>query len=380
MRSIYFVLIIGLILACSKDSLEDKKQKLNQLKAQATELNKQIEELESEIMQSDSSYNHLSRQFTLISTIEVNPQPFEHEFEVRASVASRKNVLISAETSGRIEAVHVREGDQVTKGELLVTLDASILENTVEELETSLELAATVYEKRSRLWKQNIGSEIQYLEAKNNMETLQRRLATTRSQLRQARLVAPFNGVVDKVEAKLGEMAMAGSPMLRILSVDAMHLEADVSEKYLGSLHAGDSVSLEFPTFEKEISSAITAVGQVIDPLNRTFSVEVALPAGNIPYKPNLVAILRIRDYYKKDALVVPSELIQQDNQGNYVYVVDSTENQRKAKKVHISTGKTYKARSEILDGIEPGTVLVNAGNREVTDGALVQVANRESI
>jgi RND family efflux transporter MFP subunit len=378
MKSFYIVPILVLLMSCGQDSLDNKIHKLNQLRAEAVELNREIETLEEEISQKDPHFDSSRRQHTLISTLEVQLQPFEHKFEVRASVASRMNVLISAEASGRVEHIYIREGDQVKKGQQLITLDASVLTNTIEELKTDLDLATTIYQKRERLWKQNIGSELQYLEAKNQMETLQRRLATTKAQLKQFRLIAPFSGVVEDVQAKLGEMAMFGSPMLRILSVDAMHLEADVSEKYLGRLQKGDSVNLFFSSFNQELKSTITAVGYVINPQNRTFSVEVALPKGRFPYKPNLVAILKFRDYYQTEAMVVPSELIQQDSQGDFVYVVDTVVNELKAKKIHIIPGISYQSKTEVIQGIKAGTVLVNAGHREVTAGALVQVATRE--
>ena len=378
MKRSYLVLFTALLAACGGDGLEDKKQQLDKLKAQASQLNQQIEQLEQEIVQGDPNYQGNARQYTLISTLEVQPQPFEHKFEVRASVASRKNVLISAETNGRINKIHVREGDQVTKGQLLITQDASILENSIQELETQLDLATTMYNKRARLWEQNIGSEIQYLEAKNQMESLQNRLATTNSQLRQSRVRAPFTGVVDNIEAKLGEMAMFGSPMIRILSVEDMHLEADVSEKYLGRLKKGDSVDLYFSSFDVQVSSVVTSVGQVINPQNRTFSVEIAIPDSDIPYKPNLVGIVLVRDYFRQDALVVPSELIQSDNQGNFVYGVENAEENPKAVKIHISPGRSYQAETEVLEGLQAGAVLINAGHREVTEGALVQIANRE--
>ncbi len=378
MKRLYIISLFFTLAACSSDGLEDKKKKLDELKAEASQLSQQIEQLENEIVQSDPNYQGFTRQYTLISTMEVAPKPFEHRFEVRASVASRKNVLISAETNGRISTIHVREGDQVKRGQLLITQDASILENSIQELETQLDLATTLYQKRARLWEQNIGSEIQYLEAKNQMETLQKRLATTKSQLRQSRIRAPFNGVVDDIEAKLGEMAMFGAPMIRILSTQDMHLEADVSEKYLGRLQKGDSVDLYFSSFDVQVSSAITAVGHVINPQNRTFSVEIEVPDTKIPYKPNLVGIVRIRDYYQQDALVVPSELIQSDNKGNFVYGVDNSDESPKAVKIHISPGRSYKAETEVLDGLQAGAVLINAGHREVTEGALVQIANRE--
>ena len=381
MKLTYIISLTVLLAACgSGDTLEDKKKKLSQLKAEAKDLNQQISELESEIMSNQPDFNGVIRQSTLISTVEVQPQYFEHKVEVRASVASRRNVLISAETNGRIESISVREGQQVKKGQLLISLDASILENSVKELKTSLDLATTVYEKRARLWEQNIGSEIQYLEAKNQMESLQRKLATTQAQLRQSKIRAPFDGVVDNLDAKLGEMAMFGTPLIRILSLDAMHLEADVSEKYLGRLQRGDTVGLFFPAFDHDIASVITSVGQVINQQNRTFSVEIELPVGSISYKPNLVAVVEIRDYYNDSALVVPSELIQQDNIGNFVYAVDTVENDLKAKKLHIVTGKSYESNTEVIEGLQGGTVLIAAGHREVTDNALVQIATRESI
>ncbi len=381
MKILHLTILTAIVAACGGggETLEEKKQKIDELKSQVVQLNHQIEELESDIAQADPSYQQSPGQYTLISTLELKPQPFEHRFEVRASVASRKNVLISAEANGRIEAIHVREGEEVKKGQLLITLDASILENSVEELQTQLDLATTIYQKRKRLWEQNIGSEVQYLEAKNSMETLQRRLETTNSQLRQSRIRAPFSGVVDNIDAKLGEMAMFGSPMIRILSVSDMHLEADVSEKYLGRLKRGDSVTLYFSAFDAEINSVITSVGQVINQQNRTFSVEIALPHNaNIPYKPNLVATVKIRDYKKDNALVIPSELIQQDNKGNFVYVINPGEETLKAQKVHITPGRSYQSLTEVTEGLEEGAVLIRAGHREVTDGALVQIANRE--
>ncbi len=376
-----YLVLIGLLTACGEqNSIDSKKAQLDELKGQLVTLNEEIQALEEEIKTEDPDYAEPSGLYTLVSTMTLEPQAFEHKFEVRASVASRKNVQISAEAMGRVERIYVREGDKIRKGQQLLNLDGAILQNSIAELQTSLDLAQTVFEKRARLWKQNIGSEIQYLEAKNNKESLERRLATSQSQLRQYRIVAPFSGVVDEVQAKQGEMAQPGIPLMRIVSVDEMHIEADVSESYLGNLQAGDSVELYFPSFEKEMLSIVASIGQVINTQNRTFSIEVVLPASEIPYKPNLVAILKIRDYYQRETVVVPSGLIQQDNQGDYVYTLTKEAEELKAKKVHISLGKSYNSRTEVLNGIDPGVKLIKEGHRDVTDGALVQLAERETL
>ena len=376
-----YLSIVLLLASCSQngDSLEAKKSKLDELKAQLVTLNQEIQNLESEIQSEDPDFINGNGLYTLVSTITLQPQPFERKFEVRGSVDSRKNVQISAEAMGRVESIYAREGDRVSKGQRLLTLDATVLLNSIEELNTSLSLANTVFEKRERLWKQNIGSEIQYLEAKNNKEGLERRLETAKSQLRQYRVQAPFNGVVDEVQAKLGEMAQPGLPLIRIVSVDDMHLEADVSETYLGSLKSGDSVEIYFPSFGVNMSSVITSIGQVINQQNRTFSIEVVLPDSDIPYKPNLVAILKIRDYYQDTSLIVPSGLIQQDNQGDFVYVLEEAEKGPQAKKVHVTVGKNYNSQTEILEGLEAGTQLIYEGHREVTNGGLVQLAQRKT-
>jgi len=161
------------MMACGQNSLDNKKMKLHKLKAESVELAGKIKNLEQEILQDDPNFTGPGNQYTLISTLEVESEPFEHKFEVRASVASRKNVLISAEASGRVEDIYIREGDQVRKGQRLVNMDASVLQNSLEVMRTELKLATIIFQKRERLWKQNIGSELQYLEAKSQMETLQ---------------------------------------------------------------------------------------------------------------------------------------------------------------------------------------------------------------
>ncbi|MGI9543187.1 MAG: efflux RND transporter periplasmic adaptor subunit, partial [Cyclobacteriaceae bacterium] len=277
-------------------------------------------------------------------------------------------------------AVNVKEGATVKAGQTLLRLDAEILENNIAELETALDLATTVYKKQARLWDKQIGTEVQYLQAKNNKESLERRLATAQSQRNQAYVKAPFSGVVDLVNIKQGEMASMGMPLLRIVNMGEMHILADVPERYLSGVKAGDSVEVLFPSLDREIASTVTAVGQVINPLNRTFTVEVDLPANDRDYKPNMTAVLKVKDYESPEALIVPSGIIQKDNIGDYLYKVTENENTLEARKVHITLGKTYGGTTEITEGLASGDKLVNEGYREVTDGVKVSKAEKTTL
>ena len=292
-----------------------------------------------------------------------------------ASVASRKNVLISAETNGRINKIHVREGDQVTKGQLLITQDASILENSIQELETQLDLATTMYNKRARLWEQNIGSEIQYLEAKNRKESLELKLATTRTELSKTRIRAPFTGVVDMVDIRVGEIAQPGMPIVRLVSLSRMYIKADVSESMVGKFTKNQPVEVYFPSTDERLTSKISAIGQVINPQNRTFEIEVRLNT-DIAIKPNMITVLTLTDYANANAIAVPTKIIQTDREGKFIYAIEQQDGQNIAIRKDIETGITYANQTEIVAGLNGGEILVDKGGIELSNETLVNIAN----
>ena len=380
MKSItLFSLALLFLAACggNPDDLEAKKQQLEEYKEEANELSQKINNLEQEIAASDSSYNQQTRKATLVTTVPVQTKDFKHFVEVRGSVASRKNVTLSAETPGRIQSVSAQEGQPVSKGQLLITLDGETIRNSIKELETSLELATTRFERQSSLWEKKIGTEIQFLETKNQKESLERRLATAKSQLAQTIVRAPFDGNVDKVMARVGEMAQPGVPLVRIVSLTDMYIDADLSESLLGKFHKGDSVEVSFPSLNKSIQTTINAVGQVIDPLNRTFSVEIKLPANDELVKPNLLAIVKIKDFEAKNAVVIPANLIQTDNKGDFVYVARQQDEGMEAEKVHVERDLTYENETLITSGLQGGEKLIKEGFREVAEGVAIKEAEQ---
>nr|WP_041740172.1 efflux RND transporter periplasmic adaptor subunit [Echinicola vietnamensis] len=349
--------------------LEAKKAQLKAYKDQYHELKNNISELEKEIAAEDSTFAKNNRKSVLVTTVKAQNQAFEHYLEVTGSVLSKKNVNISAEVAGRIEQIEVQEGMRATKGEVLVSIDGESIDNNIAELETQLDLATTLYEKQQRLWDREIGTEVQYLEAKNRVESLEKNLATLKTQKNKTTIRAPYHGTVEEVMVKLGELVQPGMPIINFVGESDLYIEADISEAYVGVLEQGDSVRVEFPSLGRDIKTKVTAVGAIINPSNRTFKIEVFLPRLK-HIKPNMISVLRIKDYENKAATTVPTNLIQRDNKGEYVYVVDKGQ----AKKQYITKGETYHRVSEIKEGLSGGEVLIDKGFREVAEGSKVQI------
>lgn len=378
----YIVSIFALAVACSKpevSNLDEKKSQLEQARKDVAQLNETIASLEKEISQLDPEFARQNSKALLVSTFVAEKRPFEHKAEVRGSVESRKNVLIAAQAGGEIKRVHVREGQSVLKGQTLVSLDAEIIKNTIAELKTALELATSVYERQAKLWEQKVGTEIQYLQAKNNKESLERRLATANSQLDQAIVKAPFSGTVDQLPAKEGEIASPGMPLIRLVSLDDSYIKADVSERFIGKFKSGDPVEIFFPSNNQRLNSKIASVSQVINPENRTFIVEVHLPKVSFMVKPNQVVVLELRDYVSEATWAVPTRIIQKDEDGQFIFIVDNRGEKMLARKVHVTTGITSKTETEILEGLEGNEVIVDEGYRDLTEGVEVVVAGSKT-
>jgi len=373
------IAITALAVACNAPAdknanLETKKKQLEQAQVELAGLKDKIAALEKEIGEADPTFAQQINKAILVTTFVAEKKPFEHKVEVRGSVESRKNILISAQTGGEIQKVHVREGQNVSKGQVLVSLNADIIRNSIAELKTSLELANSVYEKQSRLWEQKIGTELQYLQAKNNKESLERRLNTAYAQLDQAIVKAPFSGTIDQLPAREGEIAAPGLPLVRVVSLEDTYIKADVSERFIGKFKAGDPVEVYFPSQNKKLTTKIASVSQVINAENRTFIVEVQLPRVNFTVKPNQVVVLNLRDYMSEATLAVPTRIIQKDEDGQFIFTVDDRDGRLLAKKIHITTGITSMTETEVLAGLMGNEQIVDEGYRDLTEGVEVEI------
>lgn len=353
------------------DDLSSKKSQLEAFKSESAALKVKIEELEEEISTLDPEFRKNRRKSVLVTTVKPKVGKFEHYVEVTGSVLSKKNVNISAEVSGRVEEIVTREGMSVRKGQVIAIIDAESIERNLDEIKTQLELARTIFEKQERLWNQKIGTEIQYLEAKNRKETLEKNLASIELQKDRTTITAPFNGTVEELTVRVGELVQPGSPVVNFVGEDDLFIEGDISERFVGILNKGDSVSIYFPSIDKNIKTKVTAIGKIINPDNRTFKVEVFLPkVENV--KPNMISVLNIRDYNVEEAVVVPTYLILKDNQGSYVFVVE----EGVAHKKYVERGLTYEGQTEITKGLDGSETLIDKGFREVGDNFNVKISS----
>lgn len=360
-----------LVASCAtNEGVDAKKAELEKLKSQLSALNTQIKTLEAEIAKEDPEFANANKKSLLITTAAAKKSEFTHYVEVTGSVLSKKNVNISAETAGRILEVPAIEGMRVSKGQILATIDAESIQRNIEEMENNLALARTVFEKQERLWNQKIGTEIQYLEAKNRKEGLEKSLASMKTQLSKTEVRAPFNGTVETVRVRLGELVQPGMTMFQFVGESDLFIEADISESYVGVLSKGDSVEVSFPSINRSLKTKVSAIGSIINPNNRTFKVEVFLP--NIPeVKPNMISVLKIQDYKNKESVIVPAHLILADNRGDYLFIVENGI----AKKKYVKRGYTFGAETEIVEGLTGVETLVDKGFREVGDNFSVNIS-----
>lgn len=374
MKTNFTFLILAIIVLASscgqKDELTAKKNELAKMKQEAAALRSSIETLEKEIGILDPEFGITNRKTVLISTTKPEKTHFEHFVEVTGSVLSKKDVNISGEVSGRVQEVNAVEGMRVSKGQVLARIDAESIQRNIEEVEKQMELASIIFEKQERLWNQEIGTEIQYLEAKNRKETLEKNLASLTTQKSRTLVKAPFSGTVETVLVRTGELVQPGVPLFHFVGDSDLFIEADVSERYIGILDKGDSVDIHFPSVKKDFKTRVSAIGGVINQNNRTFKVEVVLP--NLEFaKPNMLSVLKIRDYENHDAITVPNYLILQDSKGDYVFTVENGFSQKR----YIQRGLTYKEITEVVEGLSGNEILIDKGFREVGDNFAVNIA-----
>ena len=365
--------LVALLAACSTSTPSSDVDQLNVRRdsiAGAIEtLKAELAEIDLQLAAADSTRN-----FASVTTFEVAKGGFDHSFQVYGTVVSDKSVTLFPEMAGTITKVTVKGGERVRAGQLLVAMDASLVQASLAEVKTQLTLAQSVFEKQSRLWEQKIGSEVQYLQAKTQFEALQKRLAAVSRQVAMTTVTAPFDGVIDQVFAKEGEMAAPGMAMVRIVGNGGLRLDMQVPETYIQRIEKGDAVDMHFSAIKLDLVGKISAVGNFINAGSRTFGVTVELPK-NSSLKANMMASVALKDYSVDSAITVPNRLILQDTKGvNYTYVYVAKGDLGSIERRDLVLGVANNDMTEIKSGIAPGEKVVDRGIRSVQPGQIVKL------
>lgn len=371
MKAIYRIVVFTyLLLILASCGSSDKSAELEKLKKERSELDARIKTLESEIpSRGDSTLKAVSVQIT-----EIQETGFNHYLEVQGIVDGEDNIGLSAQMPGVITAIYVKEGDRVKKGQVLAQIENSALQQQYESAKTQLDFATSVYNKQKALWDQEIGSEIQYLTARNNKETAEKGVAALGEQLEMTKIKSPINGTVEELNLRIGQMASPGMPAIRVVNFSNVKVVAEIAEAYAQSVKRGAEVIIEIPDLDKEIQAKIDFTSKYINPVNRTFSTEIRLKPGELEYRANMVARVSILDYSNPDALTVPLSVVRETTDGQYIYVARKNENQWIAKRQPIKIGKTYNGVAEVIEGLKSGDKVITSGNQNLVDGQILKV------
>lgn len=358
--------------------LDKKKEELTKAEASLDSINKIIAGLKAEIEELDT--NARTKTFPVMVE-EIQKGAFKNPFQIQGLVESNQNVMVSPEVPANVVKIHVREGQRVSKGQLIASLDGSVASAQISELENALTLAETNYKKQERLWNQKIGSEMQYLQAKNSYENLQKSLQTARTQLSKYSLRAPISGTVDAIMANPGELVggMTSGPVARIVNLRDIKIRANVSEKYIGQIKVGQEVQVEFPSIGLKTKEKVVAISNVIDVNNRTFVVYVKPTKNLSQMKPNLLAMITAYDFVDEDAISVPTKLVRRFGDNSFVFVVQEKGEKKIVERRIIEIEKQFPSETIIKSGLEPGDILITEGVNSVIAGDEVKIIEPET-
>ena len=387
MNKFYTILLITVIIGCnssgniSVESLIENKD-LDELKKRKDEYVNAMNAMKLELNEINSGIAFLdeNERLTLVSKYEIKEQIFNSYVEVQANLKTRKNILVLPEFQGTLEKIFVDEGQNVSKGKLLAQINDSGLKEQLDQLIIQRDFAKENYERIQRLWKNNIGSEIQFLKSKSDFESIQKGVDQMRDMLSKTKIYAPFAGVVDEIIANPGSNLIPGvTNVLRIVNLEDVYAEAFVSEKYISTISNGTEAIVKIPLLDKEIKSEVTQTGNFIDPNNRTFRIEIPVDNSDRRIKQNLDAKIKINTYKKDNAIVIPLRIIREDAEGkNYIYIMDEDKKDGVfiTRKAVIKIGNKSNTDAEVLEGLNFGETIVLEGANLVEDLQRVKLIN----
>ena len=364
MKKLFFV--IGLLFFVSSCTTHDKKAQLEKLKKEHDNIAIQISSLEKEL------YPAGNKQVTNVSVESLSKSTFDHYIEVQGRIDGNENIAVSPRSAGIVIKILVKEGDFVKKGQLLAELDADVAKQNLKDLQTQLAFATDMYDRQKALWDQKIGSEAQYLDIKNKKESVENKIAALKEQINMSSITSPIDGTIEDIPIKVGQMASAANPQpaFRVINFTRAKAVADVGEAYSAKINTGDQVRIFLPDYNEEIQERVTFASKFINPTNRTFNVEIEIPANDKIFRANMIAVIRIKDYSNPSTIAVPQNFIQSSkDEGLYVFIARDENGKKVAKKVFIKSGVSYNGLTEITSGLNEGDKIITAGYKDLYDG-----------
>jgi len=368
-KIIFYSALIAFFVSCG--SASDKKAELEKLKTQRDKLTVQIDKLEAEVNPNGLADKDKAATVRVTTAAEC---VFNHYIQVQGTVDGDQNIAVSPQMAGIVTAVYVKEGDQVKKGQVMVDLDAQVMKQSLEEVNTQLELVNSIFQKQSALWDKKIGSEVQYLQAKTNKESLEQKVSTLKEQLKLAKIISPISGTVESVPLRVGQMASPGLPTstIRVINMSVAKISADVSEAYATKIKDGNTALVSFPDLGKELETKLNFTSRFIDPTNRTFKVECKISSNEFELRANMIAYIKIKDYSNDKAFCMPVNYVQNNQEGKFIYIAKQNGNDWKAEKRMIKTGLDYDGTVEVLEGISVGEKIITSGYQSLNEGEKV--------
>lgn len=383
MKKIFILFLVISIMSCEnnptlKSVLESND--IEQIKLKRKEIAASQQDFVEKLQIIDNKLEELNTnpQLPIVEVLAINPEIFEHYIQVQGSVKSDELINIFPEFSGVAKAVYVKSGDLVKKGQPLIKIDDGGLKEQLSQLEIGFELTKTTFERQKRLWNQNIGSEIKFLETKSMYEAQKQGINQLKKQIKKTLIEAPFSGTIDNVIVKKGEVVYPGrSNLMMLLNLDNLYIESNVPEKHIASINSGNKAVVYFPLLDGTISTTIRQSGSYINPINRTFKIEMDIEKNDLNIKPNLNSKVKINDYSNDSALMINQNFISIDSDNKeYVYKIYEKNNKTYVSKTTISTGKNDGIKVEVLSGLNAGDKVVFEGIRKLVDNARVQIIN----
>jgi len=383
MKKIFILFLIISITSCDNNSTLQSildSNDVDKIKLKRKEIAESQQDFFNKLLVIDNKLDELNTnpQLPIVEVLAVNPVIFEHYVQVQGSVKSDELINIFPEFSGVAKAIYVKSGDVVKKGQRLIKIDDGGLKEQLSQLEIGFELTKTTFERQKRLWDQNIGSEIKFLETKSMYEAQKQGINQLKKQIKKTLIEAPFSGTIDNVVVKKGEVVYPGrSNLMMLLNLDNLYIESNVPEKHIASINSGNKAIVHFPLLDKTISTTVRQSGSYINPINRTFKIEMDIEKNDLNIKPNLNSKVKINDYSNDSALMINQNFISIDSDNKeYVYKIYNKDNKTYVSKTIISTGKNDGIKIEVLSGLNAGDKVVSEGVRKLVNNARVKIIN----